>query len=305
MSEEEASSDSRRSGEGGKPKPRSDTPGKRTAGQHVLRYILAFGSIAKGVIYVALGAIALNVAVRGSGEPESVEGTLLEIGAKPFGNAALIALFLGLLHYAVWRLTQALLDPERLSTEPYGRWMRIWSGLIGAIHLAVAYQVMTEILWGWGLSENGGSGEEVQSWTSVVLSWPAGRWLVGAAGVTAFVICVGQLIFAYRAIFANAFDMRRTGKRARRIMIWLGRIGFGARAVVAAVIGLFFFAATLTEDPTEAGGVAEALQTLLKQPLGPWFLGAVALGLIAFGLFFWGLSRYQAVDQESKPALDD
>src|SRR5690606_19382826 len=144
------------------------------------------------------------------------------------------------------------------------------------------------------------SDEKVESWTSIVLGWPGGQWLVGAAGLAAFSVCVAQLVYAYRAPFARSFCEEDTGERARRVMIGLGRAGMGARSIVAAIIGVFFVQAMLTEDPSDAGGVSEALQTLLDQPFGPWLLAAAALGLLAFGFFFLGLSRYQAVDKESK-----
>lgn len=265
----------------------------------ILQYILSVGMLAKGAIYVAVGAIALRVAAGFGGEAESTDGALDAIGRQPFGNVALALLFLGLLHFAAWKLAQAILDPEELGEKRYGGWLRAWFGVVGLAHLYFAYATIRRVLSGWGLGQES-SDEQVESWTSVVLGWPGGPLLVGAAGLAAFCVCAGQIVFAYRAKFADSFCEEDTGARARHIMIWLGRAGMGARAIVSAIIGVFFLQAMRTEDPSDAGGVSDALQSLLKQPFGPWLLGAAALGLLAFGFFFWGLSRYQAVDKESK-----
>jgi Domain of Unknown Function (DUF1206) len=38
-----------------------------------------------------------------------------------------------------------------------------------------------------------------------------------------------------------------------------------------------------------------ALQTLLREPFGPWLLGAAALGLVAYGLLMLAVARYERI----------
>ena len=76
-------------------------------------------------------------------------------------------------------------------------------------------------------------------------------------------------------------------------VITLGRMGFCARAVLIALVGLFLVQAAVHSEPDNAGGMAKALATLMEQPFGPWLLGATAAGLIAHGLFTWALMRYR------------
>jgi hypothetical protein len=72
-----------------------------------------------------------------------------------------------------------------------------------------------------------------------------------------------------------------------------GRLGYAARSVVWAVIGVLFVQAAVTYNPDEAGGLSTALQELAGTSWGPWLLTAVAAGLFAFGAFCLAEAKYR------------
>ena len=72
-------------------------------------------------------------------------------------------------------------------------------------------------------------------------------------------------------------------------------VGLIARGVVFGMMGLFLVRAALQRDPSEAGGLGEALQELARQPYAPVVLGGVALGLAAYGAYQLALARWAAV----------
>lgn len=65
-----------------------------------------------------------------------------------------------------------------------------------------------------------------------------------------------------------------------------------ARGLVLAIIGGSFFVAAFQAQPTEARGVAGALDLLEGTP---WLLGVVAPGLIAYGLYQLVRARYRRI----------
>ena len=69
-----------------------------------------------------------------------------------------------------------------------------------------------------------------------------------------------------------------------------------AFGVVFGVIGVFLVQAALQTDPDEARGLGGALDTLARQPFGPYLLGAVALGLVAYGVFMFVMARYRRIE---------
>jgi hypothetical protein len=128
-----------------------------------------------------------------------------------------------------------------------------------------------------------------------VLGWPAGRFIVFAAGLAIVGVGVYQV---YRGVSAKFFDDLKTSEMSAGERRWTKRIGiFGlaARGLVFMLIGWFLLKAAVEFDPKEAAGLDEALATLAKASYGPVLLGITAAGLIAFGVFCAVQSRYRQV----------
>jgi Domain of Unknown Function (DUF1206) len=124
-------------------------------------------------------------------------------------------------------------------------------------------------------------------------SW-IGR-LVGALG--AGVVCWG-IGSVYRGVTGKFKDDLRTEQMSARAEKWVTRIGvvgYRARAVVYALIGIFLIRAAWQCDPDEAVGVDGALQKLTDQTFGPLLLAVVAAGLFAYGLLYFVRAAYREV----------
>jgi hypothetical protein len=98
------------------------------------------------------------------------------------------------------------------------------------------------------------------------------------------------------ARFLEYLKLDEMGGRVKKWTERWGRLGIAARGIVFGVVGTFLIRAALQYDPQEARGLGGALQTLARQPLGPWLLGAVALGLVAYGLFMLSVARYRHIN---------
>jgi hypothetical protein len=88
-----------------------------------LKFIVRFGFLAKGAVYLAVGLLALQVAVGFGGETNDPKGALEEIGRHPFGATLLLVLAVSLLHYSAWKFVEAFKDPEHV-----GKGLRVGSG---------------------------------------------------------------------------------------------------------------------------------------------------------------------------------
>jgi len=255
----------------------------------VLKFIIRFGYLAEGAVYLAVGLLALQVAVGFGGETGDTKGALEEIGRRPFGGTLLVILAVGLLHYSAWKFVEAFKDPENV-----GKGLRLLYGASGFLHIYLAYIAATTVLSGLGVMGSGKSGDQsAQSVTSWLLSQGFGRWLAGAVGMVVFGISASQLLVAYRAKFREKLALCDMHAWEKIAVITLGRMGFCARALLIALVGLFFVQAAVNFDSGNAGGMAKALATLMERPFGPWLLGATAAGLIAHGLFIWAMMRYR------------
>lgn len=195
----------------------------------------------------------------------------------------------GLLAYALWRAFSAITDPEDHGTDAKGVAVRLGFAISAIVHGALALEAL-RLATGSG---GGGSGDGAEHWTGRVLSAPAGPWLVGAAAVGIGAYAAVQL---YRAVASNIAKRLRIGEMDpdhRRLIERLGRLGLAARGVVFGLIAYFLLQAALQYDPSEAGGVDQALDWLSRQPSA--LFAIVALGLAAYGLFQLAKARYRVI----------
>jgi Domain of Unknown Function (DUF1206) len=250
------------------------------------------GFVAKGLVYLIIGGLALQAALGRGGETTGSEGALLTILRQPYGRVLLFIVAIGLAGYAAWRFVQAGLDPEGMGRDGNRVLQRVGYAISGVIHAGLALAAARMAL-GFGQGENRDSG--AQDWTALVLAQPLGRWIVAAVGLGIVAFGLAELVRAYRTDLPKQLDLSRLDPSARKWVVRFGRMGMAARGIVFALIGGFLVRAALTYDSSQARGLGGALESLHGQPYGPWLLALVAIGLIAFGVFELVQARYRRI----------
>jgi hypothetical protein len=248
------------------------------------------GFAARGLVYLLVGWFALDAAARGSApvDNQAAMGSLLD---KPLGQALLFAVALGLAGYALWRASEALLDPERRGNEASALIERIGFGWSAIVHAALAvYAARLALHLARPEAHDGDA--RAEGWSAWLLSQPAGHWLLGGVGV---LLIGGAAAQAWKG-YSNDFARELAGDvPVPRYACMAGRIGYAARAVVFALVGWFLLAAAWRARAEAAGGVEQALRWLRDQPLGTPLLGAVALGLVLFGVYSLIEARFRRI----------
>jgi hypothetical protein len=262
----------------------------RTAGP-VLTWLARLGFVAKGVVYTLVGGLALLAALDRGGDTTDQRGALRTIQHQPFGRTMLAIAAIGLLGYALWRLIQAIFDPEHVRHDAKsigGRVVHFFSG--------AAYGFLAVAAWRMIVGSDDGTADRTPGWTAQMMAQPAGPWLVGAVGL--IVICVGawQFYRAWRAKFGDKLVLARWGARMRDWIIRFGRLGYAARGVIFCLIGTFMIAAANHHNPGEAKGVGSAMHYIEGLRFGWVLLMIVALGLIAYGVFQLVEARYRKIE---------
>jgi hypothetical protein len=245
------------------------------------------GFVARALVYGIIGVLAFDLAVGHGGKITNQQGALRTVEQQSFGHVLLALLAVGLGGYAVWRLFRAALGHGREGADRgIERLGALGSGIVYASMCAIAVQILT------GPGTSGGSAKKT---TSDVFGWPAGRWLVGLAGVVLAGVAIYQFIRGVRQKF---LDDSKTERIPRAVMPWfkaLGTIGHVARAVVFGLVGVFLVKAAYDYKANEAIGLDGALGKLYNGAYGSWLLGALALGLIAFSSFTLVEARYRRI----------
>ena len=265
-------------------KPAQEVREKADTGSGWYEWLARIGLVAKGISYVILGVLAIGVAVGKGGKTTSRSGALAELAEHPLGKVLLIVLAIGFASYALWRVVQAFAErAEDPDAEGQAKKWGTRAGYLGraAVYAGLAY-VSVKILVGSHVQES--QNKQARQHTAEAFSWPAGRWIVAAAGLV--IIGVG-LWNLYRGVARKFEDKWRggMGQTAKKYGAWIGVMGHIARALVFVLIGIFITKAAVEYDPKEAIGLDGALQKLAAQSYGSWLLGLTAAGLIAYGVY--------------------
>ncbi len=276
----------------------TDSPAER-AGEHADRAarkaspwvdrIARAGYVAKGVVYATVGMLAGQAALGVGGKTVGMGGALESVGSQSFGKVLLVLLALGLLGYAFWKLVQGVMDPDGKGSDVGGLVRR--AGYVGSalIHAGLAFSALEELFGREGHSTS------IDQWTARVMSQPFGRWLVALAGLGVIGVGLYQLYAGLGARYRDDLRTHRMSDAGRWAML-SGRLGTAARAVVILVAGFFVLAAAYHADPDETRGLGGTLETLVRQPFGPYILGVVATGLLVYGAFMLVVARYRRIE---------
>jgi Domain of Unknown Function (DUF1206) len=256
------------------------------------RVLVRSGFVSRGITYAVIGGLALALAL-GAGTDNTVpnqQGALALIARSTLGRVALIAIAVGLLAYALWKLEQGIFSrgPEGAGgADLKARVVHIVGGLTYIGFFLVALRVLT------GSASNSSSAPRRAA--AGVLAWPAGPLLVALVGVIFIVITFVQIYEALSAEFLENIKADEMNRRQRELFVALGRVGLTARALVFGLVGYFLVRTALDYSPRKAVGVDGALARLHNQPYGSWLVGAVALGLLVFAAYSLFEARYRTL----------
>jgi Domain of Unknown Function (DUF1206) len=247
------------------------------------------GYAAKAILYITVGILAAQAGLGRGGRTTDTHGALQAMYGVTMGRALLIVIAAGLLGYAVWRLVEAVFDPERRGTSAKGVALRIGSAgralFYGAFGIAAVRLAL-------GFSSDGSS-TEPREWTARILGLPAGELYVWGAAVAIAAYGFYQLYRAYVPKLGRQLQLHRIPEEATGLLVGVSRFGIAARGVVFCLIGLFLARAAAQHDPAEAGGLRKSLGTVASW--GRWLLVVVALGLIAYGVYQLINARYRRI----------
>jgi Domain of Unknown Function (DUF1206) len=261
---------------------------KRAAGNPALKLLERLGYVVRGALYVAMGFLALRLALQQpGGAATDLSGSLVYLISHPFGKLILFVIIIGLAAYSIWGLIRAVFDPLHRGSDASGYLERL-----GFVTSAVSYGAI--VIFGLNIlvGAGGTANDSTQKSISSLMNHPAGGALTLLLGLVAIGIAIGQFVDAYRAGFKNDLKGAEMSQTERNVATALGRFGMFARGVIFLVIGWFIVQAGIQHDPSQVQGFGGAFLFLLAKPYGHLILGIVALGFVALGLHSWACARW-------------
>jgi hypothetical protein len=261
----------------------------KEAGERGSEWAARLGFAARGVLWLLLAILAIQVATGHRENEADRRGALGEIVDKPFGRVLVAIVAIGFLGLAAWKIIRAIRGSDDAKPGKRVAW-----AAQAVVQLVLFGACVPFVLHGASEKNQGGSSGKEQTWTQRVLEWPGGRWIVAAAGLAVLGAAGYNL---YKAV------TRKTGHEldgiSGRERVWAERLwvaGRAARGVVYALVGFFLVRAAIEFDPNEPIGLDESLRTVVQSGWGEALVIATGVGLILYALVCFAQARWRTVE---------
>jgi hypothetical protein len=271
----------------------------KNEGKDLYEKLARAGFAARGVTYGIVGGLALMAAFTAGGATTGTTGALETLTGSGWGKALLGFLAIGLFGYGLWRLASSAFDLENEGSDGEAIAKRIAHAASGLTHFALAIYAAA-LAFGAAGGSGGGSGGGAESMTAKLMAQPFGVWLVGIAGIIAFIVAGVQTKKAVKEEYREHVRLPDANGFSNKAV----KFGIIARAVVFAIIGAFLLYAAFTTNPDNAKGIGGALSWLQQQPYGAFLLGAIAIGLLGFAFYSFLQARYRVIPDPEQGAKD-
>ncbi len=245
------------------------------------------GWLAKGVVYVLAGLLASAVTARSVGWSSTVApdgeasptGAIKEISEFSGGRLLLLALALGLLLYALWRLYTAF-GPGGSRAEAVA--MRIGYGISAVLYFTFS---LTALALARRPTAGADGNQKVVDVTARVMTHSAGRWAVAFAGLIAIGAGLYRIVKGAKGEVETELNLAGLSANRRRLIKRLGIVGEIGRGIAISLIGFFLVRSGLNVNPQEATGLDGALRNLTVNRWGSALVAVVGVGFVAYGIF--------------------
>ena len=188
---------------------------RRVAGSGAIDALARFGLVARGIIYIVIGAIAVMLAFGAARHVPDRAGALAAVASKPFGYVLLWIITLGLAGLALWKIVQAAV--ARLNPTEGHR--------LRAAGCAVGY-VIAFVTTYWFVRDGrvpASSDTVSRDLTATVMSYNGGQLIVAIAGVVIIVTGIYLAVQAFRLDFTRYLRMGWMSRRTQDTVVQLGR----------------------------------------------------------------------------------
>lgn len=256
-----------------------------------IEWLAKAGLIAKGFVYIILGALSLMTALHIGSSPASAADkshVFSFLDQSIAGKWLLPILAIGLFCYSTWRSIEGVQAVRDGGKKDYQKAIRYFCSAAIYIFLAVSAGKIF-------LDKPGKNGDRQQELASGLLSQPFGQWLVGAAAVILAAIGIYQLYYAWSEKYKKHTQRMNRQTNAAFMLLATGKIGYMARGLVWLVIAYLMSRAAFTGYSKYAGDTGKAFSFIEKSSAGTLWLITIALGLVAYGVFSFVRARYENV----------
>ena len=250
----------------------------------MVRFLPAYGSISTGLIYFAIGLIAILSFLKlkqGGADESSLVAFFNDYVA---GRIFIGIIFLGTVSYITWRIFESIQDPYRYGKTARGLTLRIGIALSTIPDILIAYTAFQSLFGKKSMNENGLPEEERKLVSSVLES--GGSWIIILLGLIIVLTAFVQLIYGVSKGYRERLDIKHYSSTKRKLVYALAWAGFSARGIIVGIIGFFAIKAGIEKNADHVVNTDKAFDFIGDHVGHPYFI-IVAAATMAYGVFMF------------------
>lgn len=245
--------------------------------------VARFGYAITALLHMLIGAVAIRLALGGSGEADTT-GAIEELAQGTPGRLAVWAGFIGCMGLALWQLGEATVRSRKLP-----RLTRLGKAFTSGA-LTIIYTVLALSFANFAIGPGSDSSRTTPHFSAVALSYPFGTLLLSCVGLAVAGVGVYFIIKGILRKFRP--ELSFFDSVGGVIIDALGVTGHVAKGIALILVGVLFGVAAVQHNPERPTGLDGSLKALLDQPAGRYILAVIGIGFICHGVFGVIRARY-------------
>lgn len=250
----------------------------------IIHYLPVYGCIATGIIYAAIGVIAILsfLKIRHGGADEA---SMMAILAEyVIGKIVILIILLGTVCYIIWRFYETITDPYDYGKNIKGLIRRAGIVLSTLADILIVYAAVRVLLGAGNIQQDGQPQEERAMVHHVLKNY--GPWAVISIGVVYIGTAAIQLLYGITRGYRERVDIERFSSFVRNAIHVLAWAGYFARGIILGIIGFFFVKAGAIENARYIVNTDKAFD-FIGDHVGHVYFILVAAATICYGLFMF------------------
>jgi hypothetical protein len=268
---------------------------KKLKKKSLIKYLPVYGCISTGLIYLAIGTIALLSFFKlknGGADETSLVGFLNDYLA---GRIFIWIILLGTLSYITWRIFESITDPYSYGSNAKGILLRIGIALSTIPDILISYTASKSLFGKQNMQENGLPVEE-QNMVHTVLN-TKGPWLIIIIGLIIIVTAVVQMAYGISKGYKERLNLEKFNRPKKNLVNFLAWTGYCSRGFIIGIIGFFLLKAGIKNNAAFVVNTDKAFDFVGDHVGHPWFI-LLAAGTICYGIFMFILGIEYDTDKD-------
>lgn len=262
----------------------------------IIHYLPVFGCFATGIIYSAIGIIAILSFLKLKDGGADENSFLAFLNEYVVGKVIVWIIMAGSISYIAWRIYESIKDPYGYGNKISGKAKRIGIALSTIADILIVYAAFNFLFEKGNLNDNEQLGVQRQMVQDVLQKNNGYLLIVGIGLVVAFTAII-QLLYGITKGYRERLEIEELKPALRKPVHFLGITGYFSRGIILGITAFFYIKAGILNDAQMVVNTDKAFD-FIGDHIGHVYFILVAAGTFFYGLFMFALGISYDTDKD-------